>query len=265
MLQNPTFLDFFSLLRPIRKPKIWFYLAYTATINEYRRTLLGPLWILLSLIIFSLSIGFVYSELFSIAYFKYVVYMTTGMIAWNWASAILISSGLIYVVNSGMLLDHPVDKAYLVWSHAMSQLIIFLHQVPLVLLFYVLGAIEINANVLYIIPSLVIVFIINIGVAASVSILVTRYRDIHKILSSLVVIIMITTPIFWSPEMVSGSRALLYFLNPFYYIVEIIRDPLLGNAPSAFEYLVASMIAGVFLAIGAIMHKKCSRHIVFRL
>ena len=42
--------DLFSLLRPIKQPKIWAYLAWVDTVNQYRRTLLGPLWILLSLI-----------------------------------------------------------------------------------------------------------------------------------------------------------------------------------------------------------------------
>lgn len=265
MLNQNSTLDFFSLLKPIQKPKIWLYLAYVSIVNEYRRTLLGPIWILLSLIIFALSIGVVYSGLFSIEYFEYITYMTTGMIGWIWASAILINSGMVYITNSGILLDHPTDKAYLIWAHAMSQLIVFLHELPFVFLFYLFGKVQVNAYMLYLIPSLIIIFIINIGAAAILSIVVTRYRDLHKILSSLVVIIMVTTPIFWKPEMVTGPRQLMYLLNPFYYIVEIIRDPLLGNPPNAFHYLISSGMAIILLFIGCIMHKKYSKSVVFRL
>ncbi len=263
MLQQNAKLDLLSLFRPIKSPKIWFHLSYINTINEYRRTLLGPLWILLSLVIFTLAVGAVYSGLFSVAYFDYITFMAGGMIAWNWAAAILLSSGMVYLTSAGIIMDQPVDKAYLIWSHAMSNFIVFLHQIPLFLLFYLVGKAPLNSNFLYIIPSLLIIFLMNIGVAAIFGVLVSRYRDLNKILGSLVIIIMIVTPIFWKPEMVTGVRALVYYMNPFYYIVEIIRDPLMGENPGAFNYLVSSLIAIASLAIGAVVHKRYSKYVVF--
>lgn len=220
---------------------------------------------MLSLVIFTFSVGAVYSGLFSIAYFEYIEYMATGMIGWNWAAAILVTSGMVYVSNNNLLANQPTDKAYLIWSHTMSQFLICLHQMPFVVFFYIFGTLHVNANILYIIPSMVIVFIINIGVAAVLSIIVTRYRDIHKILTSLVVIIMVTTPIFWKPDMISQNRSLTYLLNPFYYIVEIIRDPLLGKDPSFFNYSVALAIAAFMLCLGCWMHKRYSKFVIFRL
>jgi lipopolysaccharide transport system permease protein len=265
MLNQNLRVDFFSLVKPIRKPKIWFYLAYVSIVNEYRRTLLGPIWILLNLIIFAMSIGVVYSGLFSVEYFEYVSYMTTSMVGWLWASSILVSSGMVYISNSNILLDHPVDKAYLIWSHTMNNFIVFLHQLPFVFLFYIFGEIKVNLNMLYIIPSLLIIFAINIGAASILSIVVSRYRDFNKILTNLVVIIMVTTPIFWKPEMVTGVRKLIYVLNPFYYIVETVRSPLLGKFPGTFVYSVSLAIAIVALLVGCHMHKKYSKSIVFRL
>jgi ABC-2 type transport system permease protein/lipopolysaccharide transport system permease protein len=40
------------------------------------------------------------------------------------------------------------------------------------------------------------------------------------------------TPIIWKPDMLPG-RALILHLNPFYYLVEVIRAPLLGHVPDA--------------------------------
>jgi ABC-type polysaccharide/polyol phosphate export permease len=265
MLYNHSKLDFWSLLRPVSKPRIWFYLAYASVVNEYRRTLLGPVWILLNLMIFALSIGVVYSGLFSIEYFDYIAYMSASMIGWIWASAILVNSGMVYISNSNILVDHPTDKAYLIWSHVMTQLVVFLHQLPFMFFFYAFGKIELNWNMLYIFPSLAILFAINIGAASILSIIVTRYRDFHKILNSLVVIIMVTTPIFWKPEMVTGARQLIYLLNPFYYIVEIIRDPLLGKYPGTMTYMVACILMILTVLLGCLMHKKYSKTIVFRL
>jgi ABC-type polysaccharide/polyol phosphate export permease len=261
--ENPTLL---SLIRPITKPKIWFYLAWVDTINQYRRTVFGPFWILLSLIIFSVAMGTVYSGLFDIAFKQYITYITTGMIGWNWANAILIGTGTIYTANASLLNDYPTNKAYLLWSSVTTQLIIFLHQLPLVIFFFAMGLTPFNHNILYLIPSLIIVFAINLGAGAILAIVVNRYRDLNRILGSLTIIIMLTTPIFWMPNMVGeGARSLAYLLNPFYYIVEIIRDPLLGKAPNPFNYTVASLMALGLLITGSVIHKKYSPFVVFRL
>jgi len=265
MLKVYPTLDFFSLFRPITKPKIWAYLSYVDIVNQYRRTLLGPVWILLSLVIFSVAMGTVYSKVFSISFSEYVTYITTGMIAWNWAAGILVGSGMVYVSNSGLLLDHPVDKSYLIWANAMSQLIVFIHQFPVILFFYIFGLVKVNLNILYIFPSLAIVFMINVGLASVLSIVITKYRDFHKILTNLTIIIMLTTPIFWMTDIMTGARSLIYLMNPFYYIIEIIRDPLLGKEPSLFKYSVSILIAISSMLLGTIMHKKYSKGVVFHL
>jgi lipopolysaccharide transport system permease protein len=265
MFQQSSSLGFFSLLSPIRKPKIWFYLAYLGIRNEYRRTLLGPVWILLSLVIFAASMSVVYSGLFSIEYFDYLAYISTGMMAWTWVGALLMTSGMVYIQNGGILADHPVEKSYLIWSQVMNQFMVFLHQIPFMLLFYVFGGVPLNENTVYLIPSLMLMFLLNIGVAGALSIVVTRYRDLQKILSSLVVIVMVLTPIFWKPEMITGARALTYLLNPFYYMVEILRDPLLGRAPSLHSYSVAGAMTVIALVAGCVMHRRYSRVIIFRL
>ena len=265
MLHNTSSLDYFSLIRPIAKPRIWFYLAWIDTLSQYRRTLFGQFWILLNLIIFSVAMGSVYSGLFSIEFNKYITYLTTGMIGWQWACALFITSGSVYTSNAGLLLDYPTNKAYLLWSHVMAQLIIFIHQMPAILFFYAFGLVHVNLNMLYIIPSLILVFMINLGTAAILAIIVNRYRDLNRILNSLTIVIMMTTPIFWLATMAQGKRALVYQLNPFYYIVQIIRDPLLGNEPNFDHYAVTLFMAVLLMVVGSIVHKKYSKFVVFSL
>lgn len=265
MLQSSLDLTFSSLMAPLARPRIWFYLAWLETLNQYRRTVLGPFWILISLVVFSVAMGSVYSGLFSVDFKQYVSYITTGMMGWNWANAILIASGVVYTQNASMLLDYPTDKAYLLWSHVMAQLLVFLHQLPLIVLFYLLGLVPLTWNVLYLIPSLILVFLINLGAASMLAILVNRYRDLNRILTSFTIIIMMTTPIFWMPSMAGGVPPVLYLLNPFYYIIEILREPMLGHAPSALLYGVSSAMALLLLLFGSIAHKRYSKFVVFRL
>ena len=265
MLQPNNKSNFFSLLYPILKPKIWISLAYRALIIDYQRTLLGPIWIFLSLVIFTLSMSVVYSGLLSVDYFDYLIFMSCSMIAWVWAGAFLSTSGMVYINNSNILLEHSVEKEYFIWTHATNNFLIFLHQLPLLFIYYAVGILELSLNTLFIIPSVIIFFIINIGLSSCLSIIVVRFRDVQKILSSLVIIVMITTPIFWKPEMLTGVRAYTYLLNPFYYIIELIRSPLLGHPPSLKIYSISIFIAFFSITLGCWMNYKYGRSIIYRL
>ena len=198
-------------IKTLLKFKIWSYLAYSMIVNEYKRTLFGPVWILINLTIFIVAVGAVYSNIFSVNYFDYLSYMASGMVAWVWISSILTNSGMLYINNSALLRAYPVNKSYLIWSQVFYNFIIFLHQMPIIIVFYITKNLEISYFTFLIIPSLLLVFILNLGAVAILSILVNRFRDIQKILLSSLIVIMITTPIFWKPDMVTGIRELIIY------------------------------------------------------
>tara|TARA_B110000503_G_scaffold122825_1_gene187808 strand:+ start:246 stop:1040 length:795 start_codon:yes stop_codon:yes gene_type:complete len=264
MILEEEKLDILCLLRPIIKYRGWLYLAYTTIVYEYKRTILGPIWILLNLIIFVFAVGYVYSGIFDIKYFEYLSYMTSGMIGWLWAGSILTNSGLIYQSHLGLISSSPVNKSYLIWSQAFYNFIIFLHQIPLLFCFYLAGKIELSFNLLFLIPTLILVFLLNVGVGAALSVIINRYRDIQKILTSFVVVIMVTTPIFWQPGMITGVRKLVYLLNPFYYIVEAVRQPMLGQFDLKI-FLILLTLSMSSLIVGTYFHVKYSKSVIFRL
>lgn len=55
-----------TLLAPLAQPSIWISLAWTDVVQSYRRTVLGPLWITASMVIFSLAMTLVYGALFGV-------------------------------------------------------------------------------------------------------------------------------------------------------------------------------------------------------
>ena len=75
-----------------------------------------------------------------------------------------------------------------------------------------------------------------------------RFRDIQQLVGTLLQISLFLTPIFWSPDQLSGRTALLAALNPMYHLIAIIREPLLGQAPrcrtgwSSFSRLIGLVV-----------------------
>jgi ABC-2 type transport system permease protein/lipopolysaccharide transport system permease protein len=71
-------------------------------------------------------------------------------------------------------------------------------------------------------------------------------------------ILFFVTPIMWMPELLGDHR--LLDINPFYHLIEIVRRPLLGIAPSALDYAVVLLITLLNLCIsGAIFVRFRSR------
>jgi ABC-2 type transport system permease protein/lipopolysaccharide transport system permease protein len=73
--------------------------------------------------------------------------------------------------------------------------------------------------------------------ALFMGILATRYRDIPEIISNIMQIAFFLTPILWMPDMIGRGFGMLNF-NPFYHFIELVRAPLLGEAPMALSWWV---------------------------
>ena len=79
--------------------------------------------------------------------------------------------------------------------------------------------------------------------------LTSRFRDIPPIVTSLVQILFFVSPILWKPEQVP-ARAVFVDGNPFFHLLNIVRQPLLGELPalSSWAFSLALTFAGLLLA-----------------
>ena len=77
-----------------------------------------------------------------------------------------------------------------------------------------------------------------------------NFRDIPQLVGSIVQIVFFITPIMWRPELLK-NRTFIATANPLYHLVEIVRAPLLGMAPSSASYYAVVIITLVNGAIAA--------------
>ena len=64
-----------------------------------------------------------------------------------------------------------------------------------------------------------------------------RFRDVPQIVASFIQVAFFLTPIIWKPELLVDRIGFVQF-NPFFHFVELIRAPLLGNAPNTISWIV---------------------------
>jgi ABC-type polysaccharide/polyol phosphate export permease len=85
----------------------------------------------------------------------------------------------------------------------------------------------------YGLPLAILGLLINFAAALPIgfvlSVACLRFRDLENTILSIMAVTFFVTPIIWLPEMAKGSRQFVLDFNPFYHMMEIIRDPMIGQ------------------------------------
>jgi lipopolysaccharide transport system permease protein len=94
------------------------------------------------------------------------------------------------------------------------------------------------------------------------AIICARFRDMIPIISSCVQIGFFVTPISWMPKLLDGHPALLKY-NPFVYLLDIVRSPLLGEFPSKMSFYVSGSMAIVGIAFCFLIFSSVRTRLAF--
>lgn len=230
---------------------VWLLLAYQDIKLRYRRSILGPFWITLSMAITVYTMGFLYSHLFHIPLGQYFPYLAGGMLCWSLISTTVTDLAEAFIVNEAML--KQIKLPYSLYIHRVTarNFLIFLHNlivfVPLMIIYH--QEIPINWHLLLLIPGLAILYFNCISYGIVLAMLGGRYRDITQIIKSVVQIIFFVTPIMWKPEVLPADKQFIAILNPMYALIELIRAPLMGTSPTALSLGIIAIgtLVGVLL------------------
>jgi lipopolysaccharide transport system permease protein len=90
----------------------------------------------------------------------------------------------------------------------------------------------------------------------------TRFRDVSQIVDTVLQIAIFATPIMWTASALNQYE-LVAELNPLYHWIELVRAPLLGEAPSASSWTtsIAMLLVGALLAM--LLLRRTERRIVY--
>ncbi|WP_137045759.1 ABC transporter permease [Pseudolabrys sp. FHR47] len=252
-----------SLLAPLFDWRLWTTLGWLDMVQTYRRTSLGPWWITANLAVFVIAMTYVYGALFGIPTKEYSAYLLGGMIAWYWVSALLAEVGNAFINYTYFIRSTSIAKAQLVWATVYKQLLTFLHNSAIVIVYIVVGVIPLNFHTLAIIPAVALLFLLSIPTTAIAAILFARYRDLQRFIGSAVIIVMMLTPVFWKPDMMVGWRSAFVELNPFHYLIELIRRPLLGQPVDLTTYAVVIGLTVLAWLVGGRVFRRYQSYVIF--
>lgn len=222
--------------------RMWGRQGWSDVRVRYRRTAFGPFWATLSLGIFMVSFSVVWANLWKLDVREYLSFVSAGMLSWTLISAIITEGTTTFISAESLIKSMGFPYTVLSCAVVWRNLIIFFHNIVAYLGVMVFCGVPVTWNSLLIVPGLLLIALNGIWVTTLLGMSGARYRDIQQLIVSILQILMFVTPIFWSPDQISGRAALVLILvdfNPLLHYVEIVRNPLLGKPTSFLNWEMA--------------------------
>jgi ABC-type polysaccharide/polyol phosphate export permease len=244
-----------DLVEALKAYDLWLFLAWLDIRLRYRRSKIGPLWITLSMTIFCLTLGTVYSKLLNVDGDEYLLFLTVSFVIWGLISSLLLEFPNLYIENSAYIKDMRINALTILLRGVARNIVVFAHNVLIIVGIYIYFDLTLSAVVLLAIPGLILVVMNLVAIGVSLSILGARFRDVSQINQSLVQVLFFLSPIMWFPRLVPDDSWILR-LNPIAYFLDLVRSPLLGSAPSLSSWGAAIVTLAVFSSVGFFLYQK---------
>ncbi|GLR91257.1 ABC transporter permease [Bradyrhizobium iriomotense] len=229
----------------------WGTLALMDISLRYRRTVIGPLWITLTLAATIASVGTVYATLFKQDVAVFLPSFAVGLIVWTLIAATLQEGSNVFVASGHLIKAVPAPLIVHVLQMTARNVVIFLHHLLLVVLLYVVMPWPLHWTLLLAVPGFAILLVTLVGAATALGLLCARFRDIGSAIVSGLQFVFFLTPIIWTEDAVRGTAFhWLTRVNPFATLLDLVRKPLLSQATDPEQWLLGSVYAVGMAMIG---------------
>jgi ABC-type polysaccharide/polyol phosphate export permease len=242
----------------------WGTLAWTDTSLRYRRTVLGPWWVTLSTAVFIGSVGLVWGGIFGTELSSYMPFFATGYILWSLISSALNEGCNVFILAIGLIKSMTTPLLVHIFRMLGRQFIVFAHNIVIVGLLWAIFRWPIDWSILLVIPGMMVLAVALFGGVLMLGVLCTRFRDVQQIIGAMLQLLFLLTPIMWRADLLAGKRsAVLLDFNPLFYLIQIVRGPLLGAPPSLGVWLGALVSAIVSLTLGLAIYGRFRHRIAY--
>jgi len=251
-----------DLFAGMRAWPLWTMLAWNDIRQRYRRSVLGPFWITLSMGIFVLLLGVIYSRLFGVHIAVYLPYLTLGYILWGFISQTTMDSCAAFQEGERIIKQIKLPYSLYVLRVVWRSFIVFLHTIVIFIPIAIIFRVKPGLVGVLALPGMMLLYVNQIWVAIVLAIVATRFRDVQPIVATAVQIMLFATPIMW-PVSSLGNSTIIAEINPLYHVIDVVRAPMLGTLPSTLSWIVSGATAVIGTVLAILLLRRGSRRIVF--
>lgn len=256
--------------------ELWGHLGWQDIKQRYRRSVIGPLWITISMGTTALALGLLYSVLFNATVPTFLPYVTVGFIVWNFIVGCITEGTDVFIANEGLIKHLPAPITVHVMRMVWRQVLFLMHNLVVYAIVLAIFFTSLNHEyriaegsplqpglswtIVLALPGFALLAVNAVWISLLFGVISTRFRDIPPVVNSFINLVFFMTPIVWDTGVlnrVTGGgdggdwRMLIAELNPVYHFVEIVRAPLLGHVVDWHHWAIAGgfTVFGWFAAL----------------
>jgi len=237
-----------EFLENLNSTKAWLPLVFVfgwQDIRErYRRSVIGPFWLTINMCLIIASIGLVFGRIFGTPIAEYLPFLATGIIFWAFITGAINEGCTGFTDAEGIIKQLPIPLFVYILRVLWRNLLILAHNILILPLMLLVMGNDLSFVALLAFPGLLMVMLCLCWIMLLFAMLCARYRDLSQIVAGMLHVMFYLTPIIWKPSLLPDRVGTSFLsLNPFYHLLELIRSPLLGQAPTLTSWVVVSGIA----------------------
>lgn len=227
-------------------------LGWQDVATRYRRSRIGAFWLTINIAVMIAALGAVFGTLFSQPLGQFLPFLAVGLILWGFISANINEGCTSLSDASGIILQVKMP----IWVHIArvmwKNIIIFGHNLIIIPLLFFLFLRPVSMVAFLAVPGFALLVVNLLWIMMIAAVICARFRDVTQIVTNAVQVSFYVTPLLWNADMIEHrfGKELLY-INPFYSLITIVRAPLMGEFPSAANWLICVVMAitGWFVAL----------------
>lgn len=240
------------------------YMARCDIANRYRRSTLGPWWVVISTTIMLSGMGPLYSFLFGIPLGKFFPQIAISLVLWMFVSQSVTEGASCLIAAETDLKYLRVDPDVYLQRTTISNLILlcFNLSIPFTILLIMRGPLPlivgIGKSVLPFFLGLTCVYLC-IKILAYLSV---HFRDIPILTGNIVYVLFFISPVLWSESQLSKNQAAIAAINPIFCFISLIRNSLTNSSLPYFPRVLNLVVFACILYVIQRYTVKHFRHTV---
>lgn len=245
---SPMVEELSRLFSIIKQYDIWLFLAWNDIKSRYRRTRIGPFWLVIANGLTILGMGLIWSIIFKMSLHDYFPKLTAAMISWIFISYTIIESPITFTQQASIIQNLP----YSLYLHPLRTVcrtfITFLHNLFIYLVVMLIFGVPVTVYTLLFIPMLALIVINAFLVSFTLGVAGARFRDLSQVIPTFMNLVVFVTPVMWDKAML-GQYYLLAYLNPLTHFLNVLKEPLLGQMPDPVSIIAVCVMTLINMLI----------------
>ena len=226
---------------------------------KYHGSMLGYLWSLLNpLLIFSV-LYIVFSVFMRFDKEYYGLYLLLGIIIWGYITEATTNAMQALRGKSRVIKNVYFPRTVVVLASNLTAFLGLLLNLIVFFLFFIISAASISLNIVWLPLFLGLLFLLVLGLSFIISAVNLRFQDVEHIWRIVLQIGFWATPVVYPLEIVPEQVRNLFLFNPFFIIIENIRNTAIYALNVNWESIILTVLYSLIsFIIGYLVYKKLS-------